>query len=107
MYDNGSTDGSVDYLLTQNDFVELKSFRYKEDNKINDEELRNFKNNIWKEYKDKYDWVIVCDIDEFLYLNAYDNVKDFGTTTGEDGKIFSSRAKGYNKYGDKNDARCD
>lgn len=37
----------------------------------------------------------------------YDNLKDFGTTTGEDGKIFSSRAKGYNKYGDKNDARCD
>ena len=72
VYDNGSTDGSVEYLLKQNDFVELKSFRYKEDNKINDEELRNFKNNIWKEYKDKYDWVIVCDIDEFLYIKNVD-----------------------------------
>lgn len=37
----------------------------------------------------------------------YDNLKDFGINTGEDGKIFSSRAKGYNKNGDVNDARCD
>lgn len=37
----------------------------------------------------------------------YDNLKEFGINTGEDGKIFSSRAKGYNKNGDVNDARCD
>lgn len=37
----------------------------------------------------------------------YDNLKDFGINTGEDGKIFSSRAKEYNKNGNINDARCD
>lgn len=35
----------------------------------------------------------------------YDNLKDFGINIGEDGKIFSSKAKGYNKNGDANDAR--
>lgn len=37
----------------------------------------------------------------------YENLKDFGTNTGEDGKIFLSRAIGYNKNGKKEDARCD
>lgn len=68
VYDNGSTDGSVEFLQQYNDFAELKYFRYKENNKINDKELSDFKNNVWKEYKDKYDWVIVCDVDELLYI---------------------------------------
>lgn len=37
----------------------------------------------------------------------YDNLKDFGKDVGEDGKIFLSRATGFNKDGNKNDARCD
>lgn len=37
----------------------------------------------------------------------YDNLKDFGKDIGEDGKIFLSRATGFNKDGNKNDARCD
>lgn len=37
----------------------------------------------------------------------YDNLKDFGINIGEDGKIFPSKAKGYNKNGDAFDARCD
>lgn len=37
----------------------------------------------------------------------YENLKDFGTNTGEDGKIFLSRAIGYNKNGKAEDARCD
>ena len=37
----------------------------------------------------------------------YDNLKDFGKEVGEDGKIFSSKARGINKNGDSNDGRCD
>ena len=37
----------------------------------------------------------------------YENLKDFGKDVGEDGKIFLSKAKGINKDGDVNDARCD
>ncbi len=37
----------------------------------------------------------------------YESLKDFGKDVGEDGKIFSSRAKGPNKNGDPKDSRCD
>jgi hypothetical protein len=37
----------------------------------------------------------------------YENLKDFGKEVGEDGKIFSSKAKAPNKDGDINDGRCD
>lgn len=37
----------------------------------------------------------------------YENLKDFGKEVGEDGKIFTSKAKGPNKDGDKKDDRCD
>lgn len=37
----------------------------------------------------------------------YENLKDFGKDTGEDGKIFLSQAKGINNDGDKEDGRCD
>ena len=37
----------------------------------------------------------------------YDNLENFGKDTGEDGKIFSSKAKAPNNDGDVNDARCD
>lgn len=37
----------------------------------------------------------------------YENLKDFGINVGEDGKIFLSRAIGYNKNGNSEDAWCD
>lgn len=37
----------------------------------------------------------------------YEHLKDFGKDTGVDGKIFLSKANGYNKNGDINDARCE
>lgn len=37
----------------------------------------------------------------------YNNLKDFGKDTGEDGKIFLSKANNPNKDGDVNDGRCD
>lgn len=37
----------------------------------------------------------------------YENFKDFGKDTGEDEKIFLSKAKGPNKDRNKEDDRCD
>ena len=37
----------------------------------------------------------------------YENIKDFSKNVGEDGKIFSSKAKAPNKNGDESDGRCD
>ena len=68
LYDNGSTDGSVQFLQNHySDFVEVRSFTYKDNNKIDDYELKWYKNNWWKEAKGKYDYVIMCDLDEFFY----------------------------------------
>ena len=43
------------------------------------------------------------EVREFMY----ENLKDFGKEVGEDGKIFSSKAKSPNKNGDEKDGRCD
>ena len=37
----------------------------------------------------------------------YQNLNNFGKDVGEDGKIFSSLAKTFNKNGDEKDGRCD
>ena len=47
------------------------------------------------------------DIFNELRLFMYESLKDFGKDVGEDGKIFSSKAKHPNKNGDITDARCD
>ena len=34
-------------------------------------------NNCYKKYNHKYDWLIFYDMDEFLYLKNYTNIKKF------------------------------
>jgi len=63
IYDGDSTDNTHE-ILKQYPQVEL--IIQKQDGQ-NDQYLKDTKNNSWKKYKDDYDWVIVCDIDEFLY----------------------------------------
>ena len=63
VYDNGSTDGSVEYLK-QFDWIEVKHF---DTEGMNDAIQRDIKNNCWKESIGKCDFVIVCDMDEVLY----------------------------------------
>lgn len=64
VYDNGSTDGSVEYLK-QFDWIEVKHF---ETEGMNDFIQRDIKNNCWKESRGIADFVIVCDMDECLFL---------------------------------------
>jgi glycosyltransferase involved in cell wall biosynthesis len=66
VYDNGSTDGSVEFLNKFPDFITLRSF---ESDGLNDIIQRTIKNNCWKESRGSVDWVVVCDCDELIYSN--------------------------------------
>lgn len=63
VYDGGSTDCSLD-LLRASPKVEIVSAPSAE---MHNRDLMKIRNEAWKEYRDDYDWVIVCDMDEFLY----------------------------------------
>lgn len=79
VYDNGSTDGSVEYLK-KFDWIEVRSFKTEG---MNDVVQRDIKNECWKESRGKADWVIVCDMDECLYVKdakIFDEMKKNGYT---------------------------
>jgi hypothetical protein len=61
VYDNGSDDGSQEFVKAQPK-GELRF--YDTNNQQDNVEMTKVKNNCWK--GDTSDWVIVCDIDEFL-----------------------------------------
>ena len=61
VYDNGSTDGSVEYLK-QFDWIEVRSFKT---NGMNDFVHKDIKNKCWK--NTDADFVCVCDMDELIF----------------------------------------
>ena len=63
VYDNGSTDGSIEYLK-QFDWITVEHY---ESDGMDDSKLRDIKNSKWKQSKGKADWVVVCDMDEIVY----------------------------------------
>ena len=80
VFDNGSTDGSVEFMQKY-DWIDV---RYYYSMGCNDVILRRFKNECWKESRGKADFVIVCDIDECLIspfgMDTFDKMKDGGYT---------------------------
>ena len=64
IYDNHSTDSTLS-IIKQHSNVRAIPFGGTEG--FNDAENRRIKNNCWKQSRGKADWVIVCDMDEFLY----------------------------------------
>jgi hypothetical protein len=68
MYDNYSTDNSI--IIAKSLGMEVRMFG--KPGELNDQYYLDVKNHCWKEERNKSDYVIVCDADEFLKL---DNLK--------------------------------
>lgn len=70
---NGSTDRSIEIAKNMG----CKVINY-ESNEINELQYINIKQNCYKEYRHVYDYVIVCDADEFLYhKNLFEYIKKY------------------------------
>lgn len=70
IYDNHSSDSSV-HIMNESD-VTVNYFE--SDNSIRDDIMLNIKNQFWKKSRGWHDWVIIADIDEFIY---HPNLKNF------------------------------
>lgn len=66
VFDNGSTDDSIE-LLTQHRRVELRKFPWSKDRSfvLSQQDLYN---NVWKESRGLADWVVITAIDEHLHV---------------------------------------
>ncbi len=64
IFDNESTDGSQEYIKKH---PKCTLIEFKTNNLLRDDIQRLIKNSAWKESKGIADWVIVSDIDEFLF----------------------------------------
>lgn len=83
VYDNESTDGTKNICLNT---PNLQYIPYHTGNKLSDSTYLKIKNNAWK-HADT-DWVIVCDVDEFLDVN--------GSNLNDNQSIYKS--KGFNMF---------
>lgn len=64
VYDNGSTDGSIEYLKSL-PYVEIRHFESSGQNDIIQKEI---KEKAYLEFKDKFDIIIITDMDEVFYF---------------------------------------
>lgn len=83
VYDNESTDGTKNICLST---PNLQYIPYHTGNKLSDSTYLKIKNNAWK-HADT-DWVIVCDVDEFLDVNE--------SNLNDNQSIY--KAKGFNMF---------
>lgn len=73
VYDNGSDDGSVEYL-SQYPWIEVRQFKT---NGFDDTVNMNIKNSCWKESIGIADFVVVSDLDECLYSPVLESELDY------------------------------
>lgn len=74
VYDNGSTDGSLEYL-SKLPYVEVRHFETTGQNDIVQKAIKEM---AYAELKDAYDIIIISDMDEIFYLkNAKEAFKNF------------------------------
>jgi hypothetical protein len=75
LYDNNNLNGEYfDNILEKyknEDFIEIKNWRG-----IKSPQMKIYKDCYINNYE-KYEWLIFNDIDEYLYLKSYNNIKDF------------------------------
>lgn len=63
LHDGGSSDGTAE-IAARYPQVELV---VKKSDKLDDRELMAIRNEEWKKHREGCDWMVVCDVDEFLY----------------------------------------
>lgn len=63
LYDGNSTDNTIK-IAKENEIVELIVQNHE---KCDERDLMWVRNESWKKIRNDYDWIIVCDADEFLY----------------------------------------
>ena len=68
VYDNGSTDGSIEYLQS----LPYVTIRHFDSDGHNDIIQKQVKEQAYLEYKDKYDIIIITDMDELFYFNDFE-----------------------------------
>lgn len=90
IYDNYSDDNSKN-IIRSHPNTEIIPFRT---DGFNDNVHNDIKNNCWKKSRGKADYVIVCDTDEFLYIE--DPTKTLDTLLKA--KISLPLTEGYNMY---------
>jgi len=71
VYDNCSNDNTIK-LLKMDSRCEIIKFSSNFDDRVN----QYIKNNCWKQHRNVCDYAIVCDIDEFLWINNNTSIKD-------------------------------
>lgn len=91
IYDNHSSDASV-HLMNQ---AGVTVNYFESDNTIRDDIMLNLKNRFWKQSRGYHDWVIIADIDEFIY---HPNIKNF-FLKNNDKTLFIPT--GYNMFADE------
>lgn len=84
IYDNESTDDTAKIAKD----LGCEVIPYYTNHQIDDDKLRNLKNNCWKSAVT--DWILVCDVDEWLDINQYDLNKE------EKNGITIIRSEAYN-----------
>jgi glycosyltransferase involved in cell wall biosynthesis len=75
LYDNYSTDKSEEIAT----MAGVKTIKYDSNNEIRDDIYLQIKNSCWK--SSKADWVIVCDVDEFVYHPNLANILEKADST--------------------------
>lgn len=65
IYDNGSTDNTIEIATELGCVVE----KIDSSDKLQEEVLTNFKNNVWKQ--SKADWIVICDADEWVDMDPF------------------------------------
>lgn len=75
VYDNGSTDGSLEYL-SKLPYVEVRHF---ETEGQNDPYQKQVKELAYKEFREFYDVIIISDMDEVFYFNDFEQKLDLMT----------------------------
>jgi glycosyltransferase involved in cell wall biosynthesis len=79
--DGHSTDNTADVV---SQYSKTKLVYLDDGNELDDLTLLDIRNNYYKQFRDQFDWQIVCDVDEFLYhpniLGVLKEFKDRGVT---------------------------